>query len=147
MNFGEFNQTIYQFNKQYQSLLSAIADKHALTSVEVEILLFLSNNPGYNRAIDIVSYRKIAKSFVSKALELLQAKKLIILTQDPKDKRSNLISLTEKALPITKDAKTGQNEFYADIFKNLSYDDEINLKRIMQLINLNLKEYKHGQNK
>ena len=48
--------------KLYDELLEPVYEKHSLTKSELDILLFLANNPEYDRAADIIEVRKVAKS-------------------------------------------------------------------------------------
>ena len=57
--------TIQLAKKRYAQLLDPLCDTWDLNKTEVDILLFLANNPGLDRAADIVRIRHIAKSHVS----------------------------------------------------------------------------------
>ena len=43
----------------------AVMEKYDMTSIEVDVMLFLANNPQFDTAAEIVSIRKIAKSHVA----------------------------------------------------------------------------------
>ena len=49
----------------------AVMEKYDMTSIEVDVMLFLANNPQFDTAAEIVSIRKIAKSHVSLAVSRL----------------------------------------------------------------------------
>lgn len=55
----------------YDRQLQEGAAAHGLRKVEMDILLFLRGNPGYDRACDIVQQRRIAKAYVSTSVRHL----------------------------------------------------------------------------
>lgn len=140
MNTKEISQTIYLFSSQHEKELAKVATKYNLTQIEVNILLFIYNNPTLNTSSDIVYYRRIAKSFVSKGLDLLIEKDLIIINKDKLDKRITRISLTNKAIPICSDAKKIQTLFFNNTFKNINKEEIETFENIFNKIHNNLKE-------
>ena len=65
--FARFNyfDTIARAQKGYARLLEPICKKWDLTRNELDVILFLANNPDYDRAVDIVNNRGLSKSHVS----------------------------------------------------------------------------------
>ena len=53
--------------RRYASALQPVEQAHGLTRNEIDVLLFLSNNPGYDTARDIVELRMLQKGNVSAA--------------------------------------------------------------------------------
>ena len=64
--------TIQLAKKRYAQLLDPLCDTWDLNKTEVDILLFLANNPGLDRAADIVRIRQITKSHVSLSVSNLE---------------------------------------------------------------------------
>ena len=62
----QFNyfDTMARAQKGYARLLEPICKKWDLTRNELDVMLFLANNPDYDRAADIVTNRGLAKSHV-----------------------------------------------------------------------------------
>ena len=58
-----------------------------LSQLEMELLLFLRNNPELNTARDAVAYRGFAKSNVSTAVEALERKGWLTVEPDPRSRR------------------------------------------------------------
>ena len=73
-NTTEILVSASMFGKLYSKMIMEVADKYSMNKVEVDILLFLNNNPKYDTAKDIVELRGIAKSYVSKSVDKLVAK-------------------------------------------------------------------------
>ena len=64
---------LLQFFKQFGSYcdrcFAPLSQAHGLSMREINVLLFLINNPGYDTARSITEYRGISKSQVSQAAE------------------------------------------------------------------------------
>lgn len=86
-NTTEVLMATSMFGKLYTKKILEVASKYNMNKVEVDILLFLNNNPQYDTAKDIVEVRGIAKSYVSKSIDKLVEKKLLSLNVDKKDRR------------------------------------------------------------
>ena len=74
--------------KAYAHVIEPVCKKHKLTHNELDILLFLHNNPDFDRASDIVTKRGIAKSHVSMSVTSLEKRGLILRETDPNDRRT-----------------------------------------------------------
>lgn len=64
-----------------------------LGQLEMELLLFLRNNPELNTARDAVAYRGFAKSNVSTAVEALERKGWLTVEPDPDSRRVKRLRL------------------------------------------------------
>ena len=56
--------------KLYESHLLPVCEKYDLTKAELDILLFFANNPQYDRAVDVIEVRKVAKSHANQEVKL-----------------------------------------------------------------------------
>lgn len=110
--------------KRYAQLLEPLCDAWTLTKTEVDVLLFLANNPGLDRAADIVRVRQITKSHVSLSVSNLEQQGFLTREFDPEDRRTAHLTLTEAALPIVREGNRIQQEFFNCIFAGLT-DEEI----------------------
>lgn len=126
--------------KLYEYKLQPVIQKYDLLKIEIDVLMFLYNHPNYDRAKDIVSKRGIAKSHVSKAIDLLYKKGYLNIQVDHKDKRVNHLIILDKAKPIILDGLACQKNFYDVFFKNLSEDEIEMLKKVLIKMNENVKE-------
>lgn len=96
ISISEFLSITNQFNKLYSGSINAVAAGYGMSKVEVDVLLFLHNNPQYDTARDIVEYRHIAKSYVSKAVELLVKRGALLIREDDKDRRISICRLQRR---------------------------------------------------
>lgn len=70
-----------------------LGEELGLSQPEMELLLFLRNNPELNTARDAVAYRGFAKSNVSTAVESLAKKGWLTVEADPGSRRMKRLRL------------------------------------------------------
>lgn len=129
---------IQKFNHRYTSMIQKEAQRAGVSKIELDILLFLRNNPSFDTAKDIVEYRGMAKSYVSKTLEQLKEQGFIELKEDAHDRRLQRIQLTAKSLPIANQAKHAQEQFYRHILKGIPEQSILEMKDIFRKIRDNI---------
>ena len=109
--------------KLYDRQLQPICQQWGLTRCALDILLFLGNNPGLDRAADVVRHRGITKSHASAAIRELEEKGLILRRKDASDGRNARLGLTEAAVPILKEGQQCQQAFFTQLFAGLTPAD------------------------
>ena len=109
--------------KAYDSLWDGIMEQFQLTRAEVDVLAFIAGNPELNTAHDIVEYRMIAKSHVSKAVDNLLERGFLIREKDKKDRRCMHLLLQDAADEIVSAIQTRQQEFAENLVKGFTEDE------------------------
>ncbi|MFQ6793387.1 MAG: MarR family winged helix-turn-helix transcriptional regulator [Thomasclavelia sp.] len=109
--------------KYYNGLFEKLLKEYQITQVEVDVLAFLANNPEYCYAQDIVEVRKISKAHVSIAIEKLVKRGYLIRQPDPKNRRCNILKITDQANEIVCDIKEIQETFNQQIYADLSKEE------------------------
>ena len=71
---SEYWEGLPLLKRLYQEKLEPVCSEYSLTRMEMNILLFLANNPAYDTATDIVEVRHLTKSHVSASVKTLQAR-------------------------------------------------------------------------
>lgn len=99
---------LQKLQKIYGKLLEPVCAQWDLTRNELDVLLFLYNNPHLDRAADIVSCRGIAKSHVSVSVANLESRGYLRKQADPSDRRTLHLKLTEDAHPAAQAGKSAQ---------------------------------------
>lgn len=61
----------------YSRMLTPLLERYRLTQLEMDILLFLANNPEHDTARDMVELRHLAKSHVSAGVDSLVRRGLV----------------------------------------------------------------------
>ena len=120
----EYNyfDTMAKAQKGYARLMEPLCKKWNLTRNELDVLLFLYNNPDYDRAADIVQNRGLSKSHVSLSINNLENRGFLTRREDPADRRTVHLSLTEAALPIAEKGQMSQRQFFSYIHKGVTQE-------------------------
>ncbi len=106
----------------------------------MDVLLFLHNNPEYNKASDVSERRFLAKSYVSRAVDLLQKEGYLQVDMDPQDRRVLRLTPLEKAKDIIEKGMETQQEFSRLLYKDVSTEELSEMHRIYSKIMVNLDE-------
>ena len=114
--------TMARAQKGYGRLMEPICKKWDLTRNELDVLIFLANNPGLDRAADIVQNRGLSKSHVSMSVTNLENRGLLVRTEDPNDRRTVHLSLTEKAKEITDAGRIAQKRFFSYLHQGVTQE-------------------------
>lgn len=131
---------VNKVKKTYDHLCLSVLKKYDLTRSELDILLFLHNNPEFDSAKDIVEKRGLVKSHVSMGIESLVKKGLIISQRDEYDKRKYHLYLLDKSQPIINDGLMVQKQFSNILFKNITQQEKDILKKTLMKIYKNMEE-------
>lgn len=137
MDFNYF-ETSQRAIKEYGRMLEPVCRAWSLTRNEVDILLFLRNNPGLDRAADIVSRRGIAKSHVSLSVTTLEEKGLILRREDSSDRRTVHLVLTEQGSAIAAEARSAQKQFFETLHAGITAEELAVWQGIMEKISRNI---------
>lgn len=112
-----------QARKSYGKALEPICRQWQLTRSELDVMLFLHNNPGFDRAADIVSHRGIAKSHVSLSAATLTGRGLLERHFTAEDRRTVHLRLTEAGQQIAREARKTQEAFFTALFAGISQEE------------------------
>ena len=121
MQFNYFD-TLARAQKGYARLLDPICKKWDLTRNELDVLLFLANNPGQDRAVDIVNNRGMSKSHVSLSITNLESRGFLIRKEDTADRRTVHLVLTGQAKDITETGQMAQRRFFSYIHQGVTQE-------------------------
>lgn len=119
----EILHSAFVIKKAYDSLWDDISEKYGLTRAEIDVIGFLANNPKLDTASNVVEYRMIAKSHVSKAVEQLVERGFLMSSKDTKDRRQIHLMLTEEAKAAVEDIIRRQMKFAEQITNGISEEE------------------------
>lgn len=122
MQFSYFD-IMRRAQKGYSRLLEPICKEWDLTRNELDVLLFLANNPGQDRAVDIVNGRGMSKSHVSMSVSNLEERNILTRQEDAADRRTVHLTLTAKAEPIVEAGRQAQRRFFGCIYADVSPEE------------------------
>ena len=120
--------------RKYAQMMEPICLRYGLTKNELDVLLFLINNPEFDRAADIVVHRGMTKSHVSLSVSNLQSRGLLRGCPDPQDRRTVRLELSEEAMEIAREGRSAQQQFFGRLFSGLSREDVDYWQRLMDTV-------------
>ena len=111
---------VQHYKKFYTSQFEAAAARHGLNQLEIDILLFLHNNPDCRTASDICRYRGLAKSNVSKAVEHLRVMDLVTVSPAADNRRQRMLGFTPQAAMLVEELAAIQQAATAAVAADLT---------------------------
>lgn len=125
----------------YAKCVGDVCSKHKITRMELDILLFLANNPRFDTATDMVELRYLSKSQVSAAIKTLEEGGLIRKEYADNNRKTAHLKICEAAFPIIADGKTAQEKFVSIMLQGLSSEEMECMKRCFQRMWENIDSY------
>ena len=93
-------RVIRQFRRYYDRQLEALLASAGLSMREMDVVLFLANNPDCDTAREVSELRGLAKSQVSGAVDLLAERGLLRRAPDTADRRVVHLALTDQGTAL-----------------------------------------------
>ena len=118
----------------YVHEMAEVLSRWQLTSMELDVLLFLGNNPDCDTASDMVQLRQLTKSHVSKAVERLTELGLVLQQRDEMNRRRIHLKLAAAAEPILREGREAQKRFVEVLTRGLSDEDKTAATRILTVM-------------
>ena len=140
MDLMRFWNFIAEFDQAYDFHRKKVMNKYELSAIEVDVLLFVANNPEINTSVDIVRLRKIAKSHVSMAVKSLSEKGYIVKFNDSSNRKIIRLRPTPEATEIIVYGREEQKKFTMAVEKGLTEADRILFYQHMSRVSKNLQE-------
>ncbi|WP_455582752.1 MarR family winged helix-turn-helix transcriptional regulator [Dysosmobacter sp.] len=123
-----------QFHRFYNRCLTPLMERQQLSLREIQVLLFLANNPGCDTARDVEKLRGLAKSQVSAAVEHLTGRGLLRRLPDQRDRRIVRLSITEAGWPIAREAQRIQARCGGALLEGLSREELTQMQGILEKV-------------
>ncbi|EDS05923.1 transcriptional regulator, MarR family [[Clostridium] scindens ATCC 35704] len=111
------------FKKIYDQSLEPVCKKYQLTRMELDILLFLANNPGYDTAKDIIERRRLTKSHVSMSLKDLERRDLVQKEYYPGNQKTAHLKLSSASIQMVAEGQQAQKKFFQTVFRDFNPED------------------------
>ena len=122
----------------YAKCFAPLAQECALTQLQIDLLLFLYNNPQYDTAQRVCELRGLAKSNVSNAVEELSGRGLLLRRTDPQNRRTVHLSLTPQAAGLMQRALACQQQFFSALTRGFSPGELEQARTIFNRIHQNI---------
>ena len=111
---------VQHYKKYHATRFEAASVQYGLNQLEIDILLFLHNNPDCRTASDICRYRGLAKSNVSKAVEHLRTMDLLTVSPAADNRRQRMLGFTDAAAPLVQELHAIQQAATAAVTADLT---------------------------
>ena len=134
----DYYETMLRARKGYSRVMDPICQQWDLTRNELDVILFLYNNPEFDRASDVASRRGMAKSHVSLSVNSLEAKGLLRRRADPADRRAVHLELLGDARDIAVQGRAAQTAFFGKIYAGLTVDEIAMWSRVVEKVSSNI---------
>lgn len=123
----------------YANCVEPVCEKHQLTRMELDILLFLANNPQFDTAASIVEIRHLTKSHVSTSIKNLEARGFLTKSYAPGNRKTAHLAITPAATQMIADGKCAQESFQKIIFQNFSEKERDTIRQLFSQIADNIR--------
>ena len=136
----QFFEHLSGMKRLYEKKTAPVEEKYHLTNLEFNVLMFLANNPEYDRASDIVKRRGFTKSHVSMTVRSLMDRGLLTGEYHGRDRRTIHLKLCDSAGEIVAQGRLAQEDFGKTLIKGLTGEELEQMCRFFQLVEKNVKE-------
>ncbi len=136
---AEFWDSIPLTMKVYDQKLEPVSRKYGMTRCEVDILLFLANNPQYDTASEVVSRRGLAKSHVSASVDRLVRGGYLAREYRAGNRKAIHLRLLDAAADVVADGRAAQEQFFSILLRDFSKKEQAELRRLLDKIAANLR--------
>lgn len=124
----------------YERQLDPLLERNGLSKLQIDVLLFLYNNPEHDTAQSVCSLRGLAKSNVSKGVDGLVRLGLLERRTDPDNRRTVRLKLTDKALPVVREGAACQDKFFRQLLQGISPAEMETVQRLFSQIHENVRK-------
>lgn len=128
-------------NSIYEECINAACARHQLMKTEMDILLFLHNNPGCDTATDIVRLRHLSKSHVSKSIQSLKERGFLTTFYEGSNRRTIHLKLCVNADDAVADGLKAQNRFAEVLLADFTVEEKEQFLKYLCRITDNLQTY------
>ncbi len=124
--------------KLYCALFTPLLEQRGMTQLEMDVLLFLANNPSYDTARDIVEKRHLAKSHVSVGVESLVERGFLERQRRDGNRKIIHLRLTEAAAPVIRDGRAVQRRYGQLLLAEFTEEERRELFRLLEKLGKNV---------
>ena len=140
MNASQFYVMARQLQDAYAAQMRPLCEETGMAQTAIDILLFLHNNPGYDTARDICTYRQLKPALVSLYIENLVQSGFLLRESVPEDRRKCRLVMTENAAPVVETGCALQEAFTARMMAGLSPEELAAGQHCLSVITENIRK-------
>ena len=124
--------------KLYNVTMDQAAKKMSVTRTEIDILLFLANNPQYDTAADIVRVRHLTKSHVSTSVASLVRTGMLERVYKEGNSKTIHLNIMPSAQKIINEGRSAQEEFIGVLLDGIDSKDLRLVSRVLEHMGENI---------
>lgn len=144
---NSFGEIINDLSSEYHEYRKNIMERFQMSAIEVDVMLFLANNPDYDMAADVARGRKISKSHVSLAVRNLIQKGYLLGRTDEKDHKKVHLQIQKAAEEMIDYGRNQQQQFAQSLLDGFTPEErELYLRlseRLFEGLHRRQKERRH----
>lgn len=137
-----------QLRRAYVGCYTRRFQEERFSPNELDLLLFLSNNPSINTASQLCTCLSVSKSLVCRSVDSLTARGLLRGEADERDRRVQHLYLTGAAEPLIGRMRSLQDELFQGICQEISPEEfrqaEQTMERMLRCLQRQLEAGKEG---
>lgn len=130
----------YRLKQGYAAALQPVERTYGLTRNEIDVLLFLANNPDYDTARDMVELLGLSKSHVCKSVDRLTRLGFLSGRTDRTDRRLIRLTLLPGAEAAVRAAQIAQQAFFDGLYRGVTQEEQAVLDGVLEKLAANLEE-------
>ncbi|MPN14653.1 hypothetical protein SDC9_161980 [bioreactor metagenome] len=120
--------------KLFEERSQALGQQYGLSFFELGLLRFLDQRPSQDTASDVIALRRVPKANVSKAVERLIRKGLLIRLPDAADRRRIHLGLTPEAKELMPLFDQVISQTIGELFADFTPDEQLIYQQLNQRI-------------
>ena len=121
----------------YSACVETVCREYGLTRAELDILLFLANNPEFDTATDIVERRCISKAHVSQSIKALEGRGYLERRYAGDNRRTIHLRLLEASAAAVEEGQCAQQKCFSMLFEGFGDEDREQLRNLLQRVAAN----------
>ena len=137
-NGDNYFRSMQYFHKTYRKFCQQAVEEYHFTPGEVDVMAFLSNNPGMNTAADICRFKNISKPLVCRSVEALARDGFLHPVTDERDRRVIHLHLTAKADQISGRLRRCRADFFRQLMDGISAEQFAAFEAVLYRMQENL---------
>lgn len=125
----------------YGKCVGDVCEKYGITRIEIDILLFLANNPVFDTATDIIEVRYLSKSQVSAAIKHMEVCGYLRKEYAQGNRKTAHLRICDAAAKIVADGQAAQKIFFDIMMEGIAPEEMDGMKRCMDRVFENINRY------
>lgn len=136
---------LHNLMEAYEYVCQPVCKEVGLTQTSLNIMVFLANNPEYNRARDVSRFLGIKPSLISFHVEKLVGEGYLQRQTIPGNRRSIKLVITEKARPLVEKGCGIMDDFCDMVTRGMSEEERCQLRSHLAIIGENVMMLREGK--